>query len=88
LYLANLQRMKFFTFCSSVLFVVIVSNVQTQNNSTVSIEDSFETEVYGPYEIDDLDYEVPVIDDYTADDYIDWTPFPGKIFMCFYQTLF
>jgi hypothetical protein len=55
---------------------VIASNVQTQYNNTT---DSYEPEVYGPYEIDDLDYEVPPLDDYTADDYVDWKPFPGKI---------
>lgn len=66
--------MSFFTFCRIVLFIVIVSNIHAQNDTI----DSYEPDIYGPYEIDDLDYEVPEVDDYTEDDYVDWKPFPGK----------
>jgi hypothetical protein len=56
-----------------VLFVVVTSNVNTQNHTN----ETYDPSIYGPYEIDE-DYEVPPLDDYTADDYIDWKPFPGK----------
>jgi hypothetical protein len=66
--------MKFLTYCSIVLAVVIVSNAVDQNTTRLS-------KVDGPYEEDFGSDEDIELDYYSDSDYLDWNPFPGKIFL-------
>lgn len=71
--------MKFYKYCSIVLTLVVFSNVHSQYNNT----DYQEHGIYGPYELDELDFEMPEFHDYLDEDFADWELFHGKIFCLF-----
>jgi hypothetical protein len=73
--------MKFLTYCSIVLAIVIVSNAVDQNTTSFSMVD-------GPYEEDFGSDEDIELDYYSDSDYDDWKPFPGKNCFIFHSFKF